>query len=142
MPGAKKEAEPSAPIASLRTIFSPSHARDPASAVLSSLKASGRLERARRGRMEKIFGPKGAYDPNAPSRWDRDMSLFELLVSALALKVIGGGETPERFRELATEGYERLLGHYRSVVGPALFLDIDAGNPGADHAGELVRYRP
>jgi AcrR family transcriptional regulator len=40
----------------------------------------------------------------------RDIYLFELLVFALALKVIGGGETPERFHELAEEGYGRLLG--------------------------------
>jgi AcrR family transcriptional regulator len=38
--------------------------------------------------------------------------LFELLVFALALKVIGGGETAEGFRLLMDEGYERLLSGY------------------------------
>lgn len=45
-----------------------------------------------------------------PERLSRDIYLFELIVFALALKVISGGETPERFRELVGEGYELLLG--------------------------------
>jgi len=65
----------------------------------------------REGRIEKIFGA-GAYERSEPL--DRDIYLFELLIFALAIKVIGGGETPERFRELATEGYERLLGRYEA----------------------------
>lgn len=68
----------------------------------------------REGWMEKIFGPKGADEPERSEPLDRDIYLFELLVSALALKVVGGGETPQRFRELATEGYERLLGRYEA----------------------------
>jgi AcrR family transcriptional regulator len=42
----------------------------------------------------------------------RDEYLFELLVFALALKVIGGGETAEGFRVLMAEGYSRLLAGY------------------------------
>lgn len=49
----------------------------------------------------------------------RDIYLFELLVFALTLKVIGGGETAEGFRELVTEGYERLLGQYDGVAAKA-----------------------
>jgi AcrR family transcriptional regulator len=45
----------------------------------------------------------------------RDEYLFELLVFALALKVIGGGETAEGFRLLMTEGYERLLSRYEKA---------------------------
>jgi AcrR family transcriptional regulator len=67
---------------------------------------------ARDGRIEKIFGA-GEVERSEPL--DRDIYLFELLVSALALKVVGGGETAQRFQELATEGYERLLGHYSST---------------------------
>ena len=40
----------------------------------------------------------------------RDVYLFELVIYALALKLIGGAETPERYRELAAESLERLLG--------------------------------
>jgi AcrR family transcriptional regulator len=55
-----------------------------------------------------------AYDAGqAPvrrsDRLRRDIYLFELLAFALALKVIGGGESAERFRELISEGYELLL---------------------------------
>jgi AcrR family transcriptional regulator len=45
----------------------------------------------------------------------RDAYLFELLAFALALKVISGGETPEGFRELVGEGYERLLSRHEAA---------------------------
>jgi AcrR family transcriptional regulator len=47
----------------------------------------------------------------------RAVYLFELLVFALALKVIGGGETADGFRLLMTEGYERLLSGYEKAAG-------------------------
>lgn len=45
-----------------------------------------------------------------------DIYIFELLAFALALKVICGGESPERFRELTAEGYELLLSRHEKVV--------------------------
>jgi AcrR family transcriptional regulator len=51
-----------------------------------------------------------------PERLRRDIYLFELLAFALALKVIGGGESAERYRELVSEGYELLIGRNESVV--------------------------
>ncbi len=44
----------------------------------------------------------------------RDIYLYELVAFALALKVIGGGETRERYRELVGEAYSRLLGGHES----------------------------
>ncbi len=67
---------------------------------------------AKDGRIESICGPVGQGWEARPEPLRRDIYLFELLIFALALKVIGGGETPERFRELADEGYERLIGRH------------------------------
>jgi AcrR family transcriptional regulator len=69
---------------------------------------------AKDGQIEAICGPKGADQPAQIEALRRDVYLFELLVFALALKVIGGGETPERFRELATEGYDRLIARHEA----------------------------
>lgn len=66
----------------------------------------------RGGLIERICGPG---DPDGEPSSDllrRDIYLFELLIFALALKVIGGGESRERFAELASEGYERLVGRH------------------------------
>jgi AcrR family transcriptional regulator len=49
-------------------------------------------------------------------RLRRDIYLFELLAFALALKVIGGGESPDRYRELTSEGYELLLGRHEGEM--------------------------
>lgn len=46
----------------------------------------------------------------------RDAYLFELLAFALVLKVISGGETPEGFRALVAEGYERLLSRHEALA--------------------------
>jgi AcrR family transcriptional regulator len=46
----------------------------------------------------------------------RDIYLFELVVFSLALKVIIAGETIESFRELMTEGYDRLIRGYETPV--------------------------
>lgn len=52
-------------------------------------------------------GVEGSSLPHpAPSR---EAYLFELLICALALKVTGGAETPERYRELAASGFDLLL---------------------------------
>jgi AcrR family transcriptional regulator len=57
----------------------------------------------------------GWADARDSDRLRRGIYLFELLAFALTLKVIGGGESPERFRELTLEGYELLLApHERS----------------------------
>jgi len=40
----------------------------------------------------------------------RDIYLFELIVFALALKVISGGETADRYRDLSGHAFERLIG--------------------------------
>ena len=47
-----------------------------------------------------------------PESLRHDIYLFELIAFALTLKVISGGETAERFRELVAEGYDRLLGRH------------------------------
>jgi AcrR family transcriptional regulator len=60
------------------------------------------------GRIERAFGD-AANSMRLESRRSA-IYLFELLVFALVLKVIGGGESPERYRELVAEGYELLLG--------------------------------
>jgi AcrR family transcriptional regulator len=73
---------------------------------------------ARDHQIESICGPVGGG--SWPEALRRDIYLFELLVFALALKVIGGGETEERFRELSAEGYERLIGRHE---GPAIALN-------------------
>ena len=64
------------------------------------------------GPIERICGPVAAGDGPRPEALQRDIYLFELIIFALALKVIGGGESVERFKELSAEGYERLLGSY------------------------------
>ena len=51
-----------------------------------------------------------------PEELRRDIYLFELVIFALALKVISGGETPERFIELADEGYGLLLKRHEAVA--------------------------
>jgi AcrR family transcriptional regulator len=65
--------------------------------------------------IERICG-----DGGFPAEWTeqvrRDIYLFELLAFALALKVIGGGETDERFRELVAEGYALLVGMHEQSV--------------------------
>lgn len=67
---------------------------------------------ARDGQIEMICGPASYGGEERPEPVRRDIYLYELLIFALALKVIGGGETPQRFRELADEGFERLLGRH------------------------------
>jgi AcrR family transcriptional regulator len=63
------------------------------------------------GRIEAICSQGAGWaGMRGSDRLRRGIYLFELLAFALALKVIGGGESPERFRELASEGYELLLG--------------------------------
>lgn len=67
--------------------------------------------------IERIFALEA--EPAAVRRSDRlrrDIYLFELLAFALALKVISGGETAERFRELLAEGYELLIGRHERVA--------------------------
>ena len=68
---------------------------------------------AREDQIDKICDPKGAGLRS--EHLGRDIYLFELLIFALALKVVGGGETPQRFRELATEGYDRLIGRHETA---------------------------
>jgi len=46
----------------------------------------------------------------------RDVYLYEVLAFALALKVISGGETAERYRELLAESYELLLARHEGVT--------------------------
>jgi AcrR family transcriptional regulator len=69
------------------------------------------------GRIEQICA-EGADWAGVPrtERLRRDVYLFELLAFALTLKVIGGGESPERYRELTAEGYELLLGRHEAVT--------------------------
>ena len=67
---------------------------------------------ARDARIERICA---LGDAARPEQIRRDIYLFELIVFALALKVIVGGETTDRYRELATEGYERLIGRHDAV---------------------------
>jgi AcrR family transcriptional regulator len=58
-------------------------------------------------------------DQAALPRADRlryDIYLYELLALALALKVISGGESAERYRELVAEGYELLVGRHERVT--------------------------
>jgi AcrR family transcriptional regulator len=69
---------------------------------------------ARDDQIELLCGSKDAEASGRTEPLRRDIYLFELLVFALALKVIVGGETIERFRELATEGYDRLLGRHEA----------------------------
>jgi AcrR family transcriptional regulator len=60
-----------------------------------------------------------SVDLAALPRTDRlryDIYLYELLTFALALKVISGGETAERYRELIGEGYELLIGRHEQVT--------------------------
>jgi AcrR family transcriptional regulator len=61
------------------------------------------------GRIERICG-FGLGERSVSLR--SDIYLFELLAFALALKVIGGGETAERFRELIDESYDALLARH------------------------------
>lgn len=67
--------------------------------------------------VERILS--AAYDPVSLPRSDRlrrDVYLYELLAFALALKVISGGETAARYRELVAEGYELLIGRHERVT--------------------------
>ena len=72
---------------------------------------------ARDGYIENVFGPKSRGAESRPVTLRRDIYLFELLAFSLALKVIGGGETPERFDELVGEGYELLIARHEKPVG-------------------------
>jgi AcrR family transcriptional regulator len=47
-----------------------------------------------------------------------DIYLYEVLINALAMNVLAGrsGMTPERYRELASEGYDRLLGRHEAAM--------------------------
>ncbi|HET7838642.1 MAG TPA: TetR/AcrR family transcriptional regulator [Rectinemataceae bacterium] len=47
-----------------------------------------------------------------------DVYLFEVLINALAMNVLAGrsGMSPERYRELASEGYDRLLGRHEAAM--------------------------
>ncbi len=66
------------------------------------------------GSIERICG---AGQGERPEALRRDIYLFELLIFSLALKVISAGESIEAFRELVTEGYERLIKlHEKSQV--------------------------
>ena len=69
---------------------------------------------ARDSQIELICGPGEGLAGGSTSTGQvrHDIYLFELLAFALALKVIVGGESAERFRELISEGYDRLLGQY------------------------------
>ncbi len=69
---------------------------------------------ARDGQIESICGPDGKDGAGWPGPVSRDIYLFELLIFALALKVIGGGETVERYKELSAESYERLVGRHEA----------------------------
>jgi AcrR family transcriptional regulator len=68
---------------------------------------------ARDGQIESICGPGGSAWPETLRR---DIYLFELIVFALALKVVGGGETAESYRELSGQGYALLLGRHEETV--------------------------
>lgn len=72
---------------------------------------------AKDGYIEDIFGSKSTGSESRPETMRRDIYLFELLAFALALKVIGGGETPERFGELVGEGYELLIARHEKPLG-------------------------
>jgi AcrR family transcriptional regulator len=72
---------------------------------------------AKDGYIEDIFGSKSPGSESRPETMRRDIYLFELLAFALALKVIGGGETPERFGELVGEGYELLIARHEKPLG-------------------------
>lgn len=63
------------------------------------------------GSIERICG---AGQGERPEALRRDIYLFELLVFALALRVISAGESPEEFRALTAEGYERLIRMYEA----------------------------
>lgn len=71
---------------------------------------------AKDGQIEAICGPKAGFDEGRSEALRVDAYLFELVIFSLALKVIGGGESPERFRELAAEGYERLIGRHEASL--------------------------
>ena len=71
---------------------------------------------ARAGQIERIYGPDGRGEGLLSEPLRRDIYLFELLIFALTLKVLVGGESAERFRELSMVGYERLLGLYEASV--------------------------
>jgi AcrR family transcriptional regulator len=66
---------------------------------------------ARDAYIERICG---AGQGDQPEGLRRDIYLFELLIFSLALKVIWAGESIERFRELAGEGYERLIADHEA----------------------------
>jgi AcrR family transcriptional regulator len=62
------------------------------------------------GQIEAICGVEASGLSGRPEHIRRAIYLYELLIFALAIKVIGGGETADRFRELIDAGYELLLG--------------------------------
>ena len=72
--------------------------------------------KVRAGQIERIYGPGGKGEGLLSEPLRQDIYLFELLIFALTLKVLGGGESAERFRELSTAGYEKLLGLYEDSV--------------------------
>jgi len=71
---------------------------------------------AKDGQIEEICRSEGPGGGERPETIRRDIYLFELLAFALALKVIGGGETPERFAELVGEGFERLIARHEGAA--------------------------
>jgi AcrR family transcriptional regulator len=67
--------------------------------------------------IERIIAAQA--DQSAVQRTDRlrqDVYLYELLAFALALKVVSGGETAERYRDLVAEGYEQLIARHERVA--------------------------
>jgi hypothetical protein len=71
---------------------------------------------ARNEQIEKMCGLDSFGGAEDPADIRRDAYLFELLAFAVALKVIGGGETPERFGELVGEAYRLLLERHEPGV--------------------------
>jgi len=69
---------------------------------------------AKDGRIEEICDSGGRGGEERQEAIRRDIYLFELIAFALTLKVIGGGETPERFGLLVGEGYELLLARHEA----------------------------
>jgi AcrR family transcriptional regulator len=65
--------------------------------------------------VDRICRGSSGGSPERSPEMSRATYLFELLVFALALKVIGGGETAENFRALMSEGYDLLLSGYEKA---------------------------
>jgi AcrR family transcriptional regulator len=67
--------------------------------------------------VERILA--AAFDSSWPQRSEklrRDVYIYEMLAFAMALKVISGGETAERYRTLLAEGYELLIERHERVT--------------------------